>query len=263
MLSIDAPPALPAHAVTLLLSYISSFDRHLPPHLLSTPLRQRHTFLTLGDSLDTSEDVATYLCWPSQSNDEKRVAGLLNALPSAEAFDPLIAFDTKYSFDGDATYAHASVPVTVQTNDAPSGLRLIFRWEASHADGVVQGHGGHATNIDNWKYHDAKPMPFPSNLYNSPHDACNPPPNPDPAQRSIPNVTNGKGGEAGYGSDDDDYWDSYGNSNSDDEGEPHESQSNGIPRSMSKISDDAKAEDAYWAQYASVHGTFYRMIFPL
>ncbi|EJD03917.1 uncharacterized protein FOMMEDRAFT_27757 [Fomitiporia mediterranea MF3/22] len=267
------PPALPPHAVTLLLSHLSQLDDPLPPHLLSTPLRQRHHYLGLGHDLDTARGAATYLSWSSASGSEAdslNIVNLLNYLPSAENFDPLAAYPTKYSYDGEAVFAHAHVPITsVESNDC-AGLRLVFRWEAEDGEGVVQGREGAATNADNWKYHDAKPMPFPPNTHDSPQEALHEQlkssvlaststtqTSQSPAlrlpQSSEPTLTRAAGHSDSDDDDNDAYWNSYGRSNSDDDAEEG---AFGVPRiSANKEIDDERAEEAYWAQYASVHGT--------
>lgn len=262
--TMDTPALLPPHVVSLLLSYLSRLDHPLPPHLISTPLRQRHHFLGLGQDLDTVQDAASYLSWPSSSDshdDTLRMIDLLRSLPSPENFDPLTAYPTKYSFDGEAVYAHVQVPLDGSLGDDAAGLRLVFRWEARDGEGAIEGlHGTTpATNIDNWKYHDARPMPFPPNSHDSPRGALHPEAeDPTPTQshpssadqipaslRSQPHIDQSD-------SDDDAYWDSYGRSNSDDEdGGVYDYR----PSAISRADDgDEKAEDAYWAQYASVHG---------
>lgn len=257
----EAPQAeaLPGHAVTLLLSYLSRLDEPLPPHLISTPLRQRHHFLGLGSVLDTAQEAAAYLSWPSSSGSEDdalRVVDLLGALPSAENFDPLVAYPTKYSYDGESVYAHAHVPLSIPDKNDSAGLRLVFRWEAKDGDGVIEGHNGSATNVDNWKYHDAKPMPFPPKTFDSPQEATrtefSAPPISSPSAAHPPSgfVPNPYHEPSNADEDEDDsYWDAYGRSTSDDENENPHSSSN---TNTHKETD----EDAYWAQYASVHGMF-------
>lgn len=287
MSATTSPPPLPAHAVTLLLSYLSPLDRPLPPHLLSTPLRQRHTFLGLGHELDSADDAAIYLSWPTKSasvsgpgadveHTQRTIAELLAALPSPENFDPLSAYSTCYLFDGEAVYAHACVPVQSFSQLSSSanafGLRVVFRWEAEEDEGEVVGHGG---NADGWKYHDVKPMPFPADAQETPEAALNPtlaagPSTPHattPAAatltspRSVPPTTAPPGfnpnqyhadvsSDSDY--DDDAYWNSYGRSGSDDE---EDDAIAGGPR-VSGVgeTDEEKAEDAYWARYASVQG---------
>lgn len=233
--------------------------------MLSTPLRQRHHFLGLGSKFESDEDITTYLSWQNMSgnNDEiNTIADILSTLPSPENWDPLSIYQTKYSFDGEAVYAHAYAP----SLNSGSGLRLIFRWEASDDEGAVQGHHGNATNADNWKYHDAKPMPFPSNVYDSPQEALLPDSSssrsgngsdtPISPQSSLTHtftfVPNSYHVPLEPEDEDDDYWNSYGRSTSDDE-------DNGDPSRATRFvangeTEDEKAEDAYWARYAAVHG---------
>lgn len=284
--SLSSPPPLPAHAVSLLLSYLSPLDQPLPPHLISTPLRQRHVFLGLGQDLDSTEDAAVYLSWPTKSTPgsgtasgagatQHTIADVLAGLPSPENFDPLSAYPTKYTFDGEAVFAHACVPVQIFSQLSSSvespGLRLVFRWEAEEGEGEVAGHGG---NADGWKYHDVKPMPFPVDAQETPEAALNPalaagPSTPlavTPAAAILRSVSP-KTTSAGFTpnqyhaevsseseSDDDAYWNSYGRSGSDDE---EDDTIAGGPRGM-RVSGgetaEEKAEDAYWARYASVQG---------
>lgn len=289
----SSPPPLPAHAVTLLLSYLSPLDRPLPPHLLSTPLRQRHAFLGLGHELDSADDAAIYLSWPTKSasvsgpgadpkDTQSTIANLLAALPSPENFDPLSAYSTCYSFDGEAVYAHACVPVQsfsqlFSSTNAP-GLRLVFRWEAEDVEGEIAGHDG---NAEGWKYHDVKPMPFPADAQETPEAALNPalaagPSTPHvttPAAASLTSPRSVPPSSVSSGftpnqyhvdvssqsdSDDDAYWNSYGRSGSDDEDD--DTIAGGPRASGVGETDEEKAEDAYWARYASIQGEIIHVV---
>lgn len=254
-----APPALPSHTVTLLLSYLSPLESPLPPHLLSEPLRQRHHFLGLGGTFESAEDVAAYISWPSSVTHENitsHIVKLLSDLPPPDTFDPLVAYPTKYSCDGETVYAHSHVSQKSSSRAVDNDLRLVFRWEAGEGQGFVRGHDGHTTNADGWKFHDAKPMPFPQGVYDTPQDAINTVRptggvtsiiNAESRGASAPKLDRGLD-DALQSDDDDDYWNSYGQSSSNDE---HESQ--GFARA-SGSRNDPNSEDAYWARYASVHG---------
>ena len=142
------------------------------------------------------------------------------------------------------------------------GLRFIFRWEAEPDDGAFIGHGG---NADGWKYHDVQPMPFPQEAYDSPQLAV------DPSLRSVSATAATTANASSYtangsvldvyeehetassDSDGDAYWNSYGRSSSDDEEDEYFNPNQTVP-SATNLTDDEKAEDAYWAQYASVQG---------
>ncbi|KAI5124656.1 hypothetical protein M0805_004264 [Coniferiporia weirii] len=244
----DTPPALPAHVVTLLLTYLSSLDRPLPTHLLSAPLRQRHHFLGLADALDTPQDVAAYLSWPSASISKynaRRIVDLLGALPSPDNFDPLVAYPSKYSYDGDAMYAHARVSVHGVNFNSADELRLVFRWEPED--------GEHALNSDGWKYHDMKLMPFPPGALDVPQFAPDFTDSPSPSV-SYPTTFEPRPYHTGVGPDPDEvaYWNSYGVTSSDDD---EEGDFLHRPHVTGEGADDEKTEDAYWAQYADVHGT--------
>ncbi|THH06912.1 hypothetical protein EW145_g3751 [Phellinidium pouzarii] len=254
------PPALPAHVVSFLLSYLSPFDRPLPSHLLSGSLRQRQHFLDLPNALDTPRDVAAYLSWPSSAASDSetlRLVDLLGALPSPENLDPLVVYPTKYSYDGEAVYAHAQVTVLNINGNGSDRLRLIFRWDAEDSENIMQDQDGNPTNTDGWKYHDVKPTPFPLDSHDSPQAAlkfaANLASHSASAQALLhhTSVLMPSLNSVGIDYDSDGaYWDSYGRS--DDDGQVYN-----ISHSIAAHgeTDDEKAEDAYWDQYASVHGS--------
>ncbi|KAH8120368.1 hypothetical protein DFH11DRAFT_1539519 [Phellopilus nigrolimitatus] len=247
------PSALPPHAVTLLLSYLSPLDQPLPPHLLSAPLRQRHHFLGLGADLDTPQDAAAYLSWPAPSGvqtDALSIADLLGALPSAENFDPLVAYPIKYSYDGEAVYAHAQVPVHDFGDRNSEGTRRDRdergRLEISRcqANAFPRGHSRLAQ---------AALDPTASSSSHTATVSENAPHTHSVHFASSVLKSNSYQAESGPDSDDDAYWNLYGRSSSDDDED--ESFNPRHAASASGGTDDEKAEDAYWAQYASVHGT--------
>lgn len=101
------------------------------------------------------------------------------------------------------------------------GVRLIFLWDGSD---------------ETWRFHDLNAMPFPVEAKGSPQQLSEPEHKPS-LVISLDSPTHENG-------DDDDYWDAYGT----DHDEP-----NGVSHSM-KSATEPSTEDAYWAQYNSVHG---------
>ena len=260
MTAIPTPTALPAHTVSLLLQYLTPLDNPIPSHMLSAPLRQRHHFL----GLDPQDDALAYLSWPSSSTHSSKLYSLLAGLPSAEDVDPHAARSARYTHDGEAYFAHVhidsptySLSYSHDDTDSADGLRFIFRWEPEDASDALDGSSG-------WKYHDVQTMPFPDNSSTSPSDV-----NASDARIDAERVevdmlmsTAGNSKETAGAhflahtseSDDDDYWNSYGGYASDgDDGITHR----GRAGSRSALADDEKAEDAYWAQYASVQGVLH------
>ena len=206
---------LPTHTVDLVLHLISPLSDPLPPHLISTPLRQRHHFLQISPSSPVE-----YLCWPSPDN--AKTIDLLDRLPPLSDH---ASFSTRYTSDPESTVAH------VQISSDAHGLRMLFHWDET----------------DGWKYHDLRLMPFPNPSYSTPHEslqvgsnsACNAA---DPSRHSSPEVDHINS------ADDDAYWDAYG-------AVGYDLTSSVLPQSGT---DAVKGEDAYWAQYASVQGCYFR-----
>lgn len=249
------PPPIQTHTFTFLLQYLTPLDNPIPSHLLSAPLRQRHQFLRL----DPLDDALAYLSWPSSSSQSSTLQSLLAGLPSPEDVDPLAAHSSRYTFDGEAYFAHVhvdsptySLSYSHDDKDSADGLRFIFRWEPENSSDAMDGSSG-------WKYHDMQTMPFPDNASPSPHDPW-PLKDIERSQRDIADVTmpNPRRTSSAQtltitseSDGDDDYWNSYGGNTSDDE----DRRRSGSRRSRRSIGvDDEKAEDAYWAQYASVQG---------
>ncbi|KAG8219832.1 hypothetical protein J3R82DRAFT_808 [Butyriboletus roseoflavus] len=187
--------SLPARTVNLILQHISPFTDPLPPHLISTPLRQRHHFLQISPSSPVE-----YLCWPP-------------------------ATQHAYTSDPESIFAH------VQVSSGAEGLRMLFHWDDIHG----------------WQYHDLRLMPFPSSSLSTPQEslasssACGAGP---PRHLSLDLVA--EVDRMSNGSDDS-YWDAYGAVGHDPSPPGSESQP-----------DVAEGEDAYWAQYASVQGCYFR-----
>ncbi|KLO20280.1 hypothetical protein SCHPADRAFT_898309 [Schizopora paradoxa] len=273
MASSSPTPLLPADVAPILARLNPLED--IPPTLLSTPLRQRHHFLAISPY---DSDPAAYLAWPPSSAQEKdALDALLAALPGAEDLDYLQTFPTVYTHDGETTYAHASVPVHDFSGAATKGLRLVFRWEG--VLGAEDASEELGQDQHPWKYHDAKPLPFPSGASPSPtvSNTSSCPISPiSPASCSSENSLPTQDGSSALDrnairipllslsdpstvtqstflpvqddpeSEDDDYWNSYGR------GSDEEEEGSSRPQ---RDLDDEKAEDAYWARYNSVQGT--------
>jgi hypothetical protein len=212
------PPELPGHIVAVVLDYLHpTLSLPLPTYLLSTPLIQRHHFLNINP-----ENAQEYLSWPPHSASQEasvkhNLVEVLAALAPHEGHNGT-AYPIRYTADGETAYAH----VLAEAPSLQMTARIIFQWDGSEA----------------WKYHDASTAPLPS-------------PNFATLQETMAANTNGNGSaslpdrrdpsEDGH----DDYWDSYGGDDGD-----HE-----VPyRSNVSQEGSVKGEDAYWAQYSSVHG---------
>lgn len=208
---------LPAHTVALVLQYISPLSDPLPPHLVSTPLRQRHHFLQISPSSPVE-----YLCWPSPDN--AKAIDLLDRLPPLSDHD---SYPTRYTSDPESTFAH------VQISSNAEGLRMLFQWDDIHG----------------WEYHDLRLMPFPSPSFSTPQEslasssACGAGPPRPPTLDLIAEADHINSG------DDDSYWEAYGAAG-------HDLTSPLLPQSST---DAVSGEDAYWAQYASVQGCYFRL----
>ncbi|KAM5535443.1 hypothetical protein V8D89_010965 [Ganoderma adspersum] len=222
-----APSALSPNLFHVLLQYISppsQLTQPIPPHLLSKPLLQRHHFLHL-----TPEHPDDYLCWPSSPENKARVIHLLEARSRPLDDDQPSLFPVQYSFDGEYFFAH--VDLSTNTDQGP---RVILQWDES----------------GEWKYHNTDLMPFPPGSRLALEDVLVPPSPPNPVSRqpfARPSYLHTYDvGDLHDDSDDDDYWNAYGAT---DIGDSHYSQGPAAAK------DSASSEDAYWAQYASVHGT--------
>lgn len=135
---------LTADAIALILEYIhppSQLDI-IPPHLLSSSLLQRHHYLQLSP-----HHPASYLAWPSDSND--LVIRLLELFQRPIDDRLYSSFSVRYTSDPESAFAHVSI-----LPEYSPGLRLIFQWGSP----------------DGWKYHNIALMPFPPNSSESLHD---------------------------------------------------------------------------------------------
>jgi len=211
------------HTILDVLQYIgppSHITQDLPPHLLSSPLLKRHHFLGIYPT-----DPVEYLCWPADSSDQA-----VHLLETAHIPEDAPSFTTRYTSDPEHTYAHVHIP------SPDPGVRLIFQWEYD----------------DGWKYHDLQLMPIPSTSFVSLDDALATHSN---ASNSLSSAngyskaspafdhTQGHGDEL----DEDSYWDAYGTAG--------ENVSSPFPDDQNTSREAGTGEDAYWAQYSSVHGT--------
>ena len=216
-LSLTTMFPVPVHTVELVLQYISPLSDRLPPHLISTSLRQRHHFLQI-----THSSPVEYLCWPSPDN--ATTIDLLDRLPP---LSDRASYPTRYTSDPESTFAH------VQISSNAEGLRMLFHWDDIHG----------------WEYHDLRLMPFPSPSFSTPQEslasssACGA----GPPRLSSPDLI----AEADHinSGDHDAYWDAYGAAG-------HDLTSPLPPQSGT---DAVEGEDAYWAQYASVQGCYFRL----
>ena len=129
-------PLSPA-TVHIVLYHICPLSGPLPPHIISTPLRQRHHFLDL--SPDSPID---YLAWPSPN--QSHAVNLLQSLP-LPSHDLL--FPVQYAADPEHIFAYVRIT---------ADIRLVFLWN------IIE---------EGWQYHDVALMPFPANSYPSLTDA--------------------------------------------------------------------------------------------
>lgn len=199
-----AMAVIPLNSATihLVLDHICPLSAPLPPHFISTPLRQRHYFLSL-----LPDNPVDYLAWPSPN--QSHAVNLLQSLP-LPSHDLL--FPIQYTADPENIFAHARIT---------SDIRLIFLWNT----------------IEGWQYHNIALMPFPADSYASLTDAMAlySPDDFLPEQHPTTNVVD---------DDDHSYWDSYGQS--------------GVSDHISKthLDSEPSSEDAYWAQYSAVQGSY-------
>ncbi|KAH9946643.1 hypothetical protein B0H21DRAFT_778993 [Amylocystis lapponica] len=160
------------------------------------------------------------------------MALFLESLPRPIHRDEPVTHPVQYTSDGEHTYAHVAV-----SSGVDNGARLIFQWDG----------------LGEWRYHDANIMPFPPDSRPTLQiDASSSPlgyvqkavPSTYPEPQSYGHLD----GEHAYeDDDDDDYWNSYGS---------HEDViPDGNSQSLSGRDTGGGTEDAYWAQYSSVHGT--------
>ncbi|KAL4243547.1 hypothetical protein ABKN59_001202 [Abortiporus biennis] len=225
LIRIMSPSPISPSTVHVLLNYIlppSQIDQPLPPYLLSKDLLQRHHFLSiLPDAPDE------YLCWPTSSPDAaSKAIQLLESLPTPLDDEPPSSYPTQYQADGEHTYAHVNL-----TSTGDDGVRLVFQWDYLHG----------------WKYHNLGLMPFPAGTQSSLLETLAKAPVVEEIHVSTDHNHYGFDSHSD-GSDDDDYWNAYGSH------DDHADSPAGYDFLQSKDA-AANTEDAYWAQYSSVHGT--------
>ncbi|KAF9015220.1 hypothetical protein BDQ17DRAFT_1268860, partial [Cyathus striatus] len=224
----DSPQlcSISPETISLVLHFIappSQLTAPIPSHLVSRPLLQRHHFLNIDPS-----HPAEYLAWPSPS--QQKAVHLLDTLISHPS--PSHNYPVQYVVDPESIYAH--VRITSEPSEPTSALRLIFLWDKSCG----------------WQYHDLSLMPFPPNshpslenvleMFHSPGDFLQE----TPYSFTQPQVSSSLDSDDGDGPS---YWDAYGATDHD----LHDGDSFAAP-----IKDTpSDSEDAYWAQYASVHGS--------
>lgn len=217
-----SPTPLSPSSVHVALQYISppsQLDRPLPPYLLSKALLQRHHFLAVSP-----ENPAEYLCWPADTS--AQAVELLESYISI-ADDTPQSYPTHYTSDAENTFAHVALPPAGPSGEA---ARLVFQWD-----------------IEGWKFHDTRLMPFPAGSSSSLRDVLAASAQPvlsiSPASSASSNDPYGFNNDDDNG-DDDDYWNAYGGADSD------------SPRPGLQFSKDEaiESEDAYWARYSSVQG---------
>lgn len=219
------PPPLPPHTIGIVLQYIappSQLTEPLPPHLLSGTLLQRHHFLNI-----TPTDPAEYLCWPSKDTPSHRPPAIdvLEALP--RPVDDAPPYQVAYTADDEHAYAHVLLGGAPPAQDP---VRLVFQWDGT----------------ESWRYHDASTAPFAGVLSDEPLGALAPPTDTEDAMaQEEAFARRAPLGEspAAHAGEEDDYWNAYG-----DDGGP------GVRSRTSLVRKDSLGEDAYWAQYSSVHG---------
>lgn len=218
------PSPISPSSVHIALQYIappSQLDQPLPPFLLSKPLLQRHHFLQIPP-----DDPAQYLCWPSDTS--AKAIDLLESLPRPVDDDTPHVYPVQYTSDVEHTYAHVAL-ASAGEDDA---VRLVFQWD----------------EVDGWKFHDAKLMPFPQGSKPSLSEVLAPqapavgaPQPPAAVHEYNPYGFNDQSDD----SDEDSYWNAYG----------ADSDGSDLRDGMSSARDMASdGEDAYWARYATVQG---------
>ncbi|KIJ21721.1 hypothetical protein PAXINDRAFT_63855 [Paxillus involutus ATCC 200175] len=205
------------HTVKLVIQYISpQITEALPPHLISTPLRQRHHYLQISP-----DNVIEYLCWPSPNN--ARIIELLDHSVAGSDEDQTDSYPTHYTSDAESTFAH------VQIFSKEEGLRMLFQWDEA----------------DGWKYHDLQLMPFPASSFPTLQEAVFSNSAPEAELDRPSHIVAGVDHDNNI--DDDPYWDAY--------GAVGDGLSSPLPPRSATASESIEGEDAYWAQYAAVQGS--------
>ncbi|KAF9229316.1 hypothetical protein BS17DRAFT_722937 [Gyrodon lividus] len=209
------------HTVKLVIQYISppsQITEALPPHLISTSLRQRHHYLQVSPA-----NVIEYLCWPSPNN--ARTIELLDCCINVSDDDQTGSYPTRYTSDAESTFAH------VQIFSKEEGLCMLFQWD----------------DIDGWQYHDLRLMPFPALSSLTLQEAVSSNSIPEAELERPPLSYFVAGADHDNNIDDNSYWDAYSTAG--------DGLSSPLPPRSASASDSIEGEDAYWAQYATVQGS--------
>lgn len=223
---------IPINTINTTLQYLvppSQINDPLPPYLLSKSLLQRHHFMSISHY-----NPEEYLCWPSESS--SKAIDLLERVPTPIEDHAPPTYPVHYTSDGEYIYAHVALPPNQSDEDA---VRLVFQYDAN----------------DGWKFHDLKTMPFPPGSNPSLRDTLASVTDSESAATESHQSATAAPAWNPYGFDhdneasgdvnDDDYWNAYGAADS---GSPSPRQAWSAKESA------ADSEDAYWAQYSSVHG---------
>ncbi|KAF8509840.1 hypothetical protein JB92DRAFT_3144595 [Gautieria morchelliformis] len=212
------PTPIPPHVVHTIFQYVLPPSLPLPPHLLSKPLTERHHFLSIPPT-----DATRYLCWPSS-----HAADVTEALARGVS-DPITSepeHQVRYTApDEDTVLAHVRP-------DAQSPLQIVFTWDAETAS---------------WRYHDARMLPFPEASLPSLDAALSSAPNGPSALEGFIDQPAASHGPRSDSPASDNYWAGYESSGS-------SPDTSALPPSV-PLEEDHKAEAAYWASYAAVHGS--------
>ncbi|KAF9241354.1 hypothetical protein BU15DRAFT_60976 [Melanogaster broomeanus] len=197
--------------VKFVIQYISPLTEALPPHLISSPLRQRHHYLQISPV-----NAIEYLCWPSPNS--ARAVELLDQCMNASNEDQTSSYPTRYTSDAESTFAH------VQIFCKEEGLRIVFQWDA----------------IGGWTYHDLQLMPFPASSFPTIQEAVSSNSAAEAELERLPVSDFAAGADYDNNIDEDSYWDAY--------GAAADTLSSPLPPRSAAASDSIQGEDAYWAQ---------------
>lgn len=211
------PTPIQPYLVHIVFQYILPPSLPLPPHLLSKRLAERHHYLSIPPT-----DAASYLCWPS-SDVVKVTEALEHGIPSTFASEP--EHDVRYTApDKETVLAH------VRPN-AQSPLQILFVWDVETMT---------------WRYHDARMLPFPEASRPSLDVVLANRPKTTSELESPLRIIDQPSPTRSASPASDKYWAGYDSSGS-------SPDSSALPSSV-PIGEDDKAEAAYWASYAAVHG---------
>lgn len=191
------------------------FQYILPPSLPLPPHLLSRPLTERHHFLSISPaDPISYLCWPSSD-----AAEVVEALERSVSDMLAPEHEVRYTVpDEETVLAHVRP-------DSHSPLQIVFAWDAETAA---------------WKYHDTRMLPFPKASLPS-LDAR---PKLESALEWPPIIDQHRSGSSSSAADD--YWAGYDSSGS--------SPGTSALHLTAPTDEDAKAEAAYWASYAAVHG---------